>query len=77
MAAPIPAAGPAIAPITGFGMLTIFSKNGLYPLRRASLEPFQLAFLSLKSAPAENPLPEPVIITTLIDSSFLTSSVAS
>ena len=72
----MPAAGPAIAPITGLGMLVIFSKKGLYPLIRASLEPFQLAFLSLRSAPAENPLPDPVIITTLIDSSFLTLSVA-
>ncbi|GIS48664.1 MAG: hypothetical protein Ct9H90mP22_2520 [Gammaproteobacteria bacterium] len=54
----------------------IFSNEGLYPLIKASFYPDQLAFLSLKSAPAEKPLPAPVRITTLTESSFITFSVA-
>jgi hypothetical protein len=72
----MPAAGPEIDPITGFGILTIFSKNGLYPLMSASFDPSQEAFLSLKSAPAQKPLPSPAIITTLIVESSFTLSVA-
>ena len=62
--------------ITGLGIVMMFLKNGLKPLVRASFEPSQLDSLSVKSAPAEKPLPAPVIIRTFIASSSFTSEVA-
>jgi len=51
-------------------------KKGLKPLSSASFDPFQLFDLSFKSAPAEKPLPAPVMITTLELESLLTLLVA-
>ena len=65
-AAPIPAAAPLIEPITGLGISIIFFKKGLYPLTKASLVSFHEVSLSVKSAPAEKPLPAPVITNALI-----------
>ena len=75
-AAPMPAAGPLIEAITGFCISIMSLKKGLKPLSSASFDPFQLFDLSFKSAPAEKPLPTPVMITTLELESLLTLLVA-
>ena len=51
--------------------------DGRYPLIKASLVSFQVASLSLRSAPDVKPLPSPISTKTLISESFLTISVAS
>ena len=77
MAAPMPAAGPLIDPITGFGISIIFLKVGKNPLFNESFVLVHVDSRSVRSAPAVKPFPAPVITTTRISLSSLRLRVAS